>query len=243
MKTFKLSIALIIGLLFVCFFSCKQSESKPNEKKIGQAKQASLPSVGHTNAASAVQIYSGEVSVNLNGVDYAFHSMLGMSILEDELAFPKRTREEIINGENRNAKGTPTGKRTISMTFFRKDSAQYLVSLYAYFDGQLGEKQTLTPTMLHTFGWSGNDVFVGKSLTKMAGAAANYCGYKESTINFTKIEKKEGSKSLVSGTFEIAFDCAKYKYRFTKGTFKDVIVDDFNISMPSITEDRQRLMH
>jgi hypothetical protein len=231
--------------------SCTSSPKKQNDKK--DIKQ---PDLSQTTVHPSTTVPSGQVSVTLNGETVSLFTSASACWVEDELKFIK-TNEPAKEGNFMLAEGkaAPTGKRTISLSFADQVTNRHLLSVFAYFDGQLGEKKTLTPTMLHTFAWH-DDSYIGESLAGLASIGAswageedNSCKYQGSKINFTKIEPilepvtKKLQKYLISGTFELGFDCGKNKYKFSKGTFQDITVLDINVVAPSTAEMRQRLMH
>jgi hypothetical protein len=129
----------------------------------------------------------------------------------------------------------PTGKRTLTLQFKEKDSLNSL-HLFAYFDGQTGQQKTISPSSMHLFEWSKHNNSCSTELAQLTETVEKFyknkiqfcCKYKGSRLYLTKITKVNADHYAISGAFELCFDCGDYKYNFTKGTFKDVKVEDHN---------------
>ncbi len=128
-----------------------------------------------------------------------------------------------------------TGKRTISLQFKDKDSL-FTLPLFAYFNGQTGQQKTIMPSSLHLFEWFNKDNNGCSELNPLTDQLGGFlkkklkfcCEYKGSRLFITNITKVNADHYAISGAFELDFDCPSSKYNFTKGVFKDVIVEDAN---------------
>ncbi|MEI7587466.1 hypothetical protein [Runella sp.] len=150
----------------------------------------------------------GESSVTFEGVVYPFDKKSSSGILKDEI------KKEQKKGEKGKLEyhEVKTGKRILWLSFWDVKNGHHLTQSI-YFDGNIGEKNSL----------NAGDQFG----SKWAGKSLN--GVHSGNINVTSIKKLEPYLYLMSGTFEKDMEPNPFgntkKYHF-KGQFKDFVIHD-----------------
>jgi hypothetical protein len=211
----KVSIALASGLLLLLGSACCQSEKNKYTQEV-----ASAVSTATNNAPK--NFGQGTASVTIDSVTYDLEP--GFCQVKDEVTYPERTAQQIKDYDFYRPPGSEilTGKQKINiMLMEKKGKYPSFITIGSYYDGQLGEKETMTDVYGYMFSWKDIGCNLITHNPKDPGYELN-CTYGSSKVNYTKIEETSKYNYRISGTFELAYDCVKGQLRFTNGTFSNI---------------------